>query len=631
VSDRSGGHWATESVVDRPVDTINVTPYPRDRTVHELFECWADRTPDAPALCYGDVTLSYRELDVLANRLAHHLRRLGVADEARVGLCVRDENWVIGALATLKAGGVYVPLDPAYPTERLAYMCQDAAVDVVLTTRARAAELPGRPVFLDTLDTGAEPDTRPDVRVAPESLAYVIYTSGSTGSPKGVGVGHRNIVRLVRSGDSIDVRNTDTAVQAANISFDAATLETWGALLNGARLVGLGLDEVLVPERLRQALRTHGVDVLFLPTALLRQLTAEDPTVFRSVRHLSFGGEQADVRMVARLARHCPETELVNLYGPTEITTYATAYRCDRLSDKASVVPIGRAAANSGAYVLDDDLRPVPRQAQGELYLGGDGVARGYLGQPGLTAQRFLPDPFADRPGARMYRTGDIVRRHADGVLEFVGRVDRQVKVHGHRVEPAEVEAAMRGLAGLVEVVVLADRDGFGDARLVAYVVLDDGLGVADIRRRLAERLPGYLVPSVFVRLARLPLNANGKVDTAALPAPPAGDVVADPPAAATQAEQTLLAIWQDALGVAVSGAYANFFELGGTSLAAARVRSQLSLASGVDVPLRFVFDHPTITALAAAVERLAEAPATATVATVARQSAADLLAEFEN
>jgi amino acid adenylation domain-containing protein len=605
-----------------------MTPYPRDRTVHGLFEDWVDRTPDAPAVRYGNLTLTYRELDVRANRLAHRLRRLGVVDEARVGLCVRGEHWIVGALAALKAGGAYVPLDPSYPAERLAYMCRDAQVDVVLRTHDHPADLPGRPVYLD--DLADEPDTRPDVTVSPHGMAYVMYTSGSTGTPKGVAVGHRNIVRLVRSGDSIDIRPTDTAVQAANISFDAATLEAWGALLNGARLLGVDLEDVLVPDRLRQVLHANDVNVVFLPTSLLRQVAAEDPSVFATLRHLSFGGEQADLRTVTSLRQHCPRTTLVNLYGPTEITTYATAYDCTGLSGAESMVPIGHAAANSQAYVLDEHLRPV---SEGELYLGGDGVARGYLGRPGATAGRFLPDPFATERGARMYRTGDLVRRREDGELEFAGRVDRQVKVRGHRVEPAEVEDALRCLPQVVEVVVRPDQDAHGDTRLIAYVVPEQDVPVDEVRRLLAERLPGYLVPAVFVEMDRLPLNANGKVDLAALPAP---ETESSEPTGATPAEELVRGIWQEALGTAVPGRDANFFDLGGNSLAATRVRARLTAASGVDVPLRLVFDHPTLAALATAVDGLSARLEPARLQpvgprrSVAAASAADLLADFE-
>ncbi|OLF07379.1 hypothetical protein BLA60_27840 [Actinophytocola xinjiangensis] len=605
---------------------VHRTPYPRESTVHGLFEEWADRTPTAPALRTGDRTLDYGELDRRANRLAHRLRRLGVGRESRVGLCVRDSRWVIGALAVLKAGGAYVPLDPAYPVERLDHMCAEAGAEVVLGA--------GRPGWLDFPDTDTldEPDTRPVVTAGPLSLAYVMFTSGSTGRPKAVAVGHRNIVRLVRSGDSIVVRPGDVALQAATVSFDAATLELWGALLNGASVVtGVDPDAMLVPDRLRNVLAEHGVDVLFLPTALLRQLTAEDPTVFRAVRHLSFGGEQVDGRTVTGLAEHCPDTELLNVYGPTEITTYATAHRCDGTTDASAVVPIGVPRTNSGAYVLDEHLRPVEGDTPGELFVGGDGVARGYLGRAADTAARFLPDPYAGEPGARMYRTGDLVRRRPDGALVFLGRVDRQVKVRGHRVEPGEVEEALRGDGDVRDVVVVADRDAHGDARLLAYVVLGERVCALDVRARLADRVPAYLVPAVFVEIDRIPLNANGKVDGAALPAPPERSA---PSQELTGDQERVRLVWQEVLGVAVPGAGASFFELGGNSLAAARVRTRLTALSGVDVPVRLVFDHPTVAGQAEALGRLARpAPVTLTVvpAPADPSGIADLLAEFEN
>ena len=605
--------------------SVHATPYPRECTVHHLFEEWADRTPDAPALVAGGVRMTYRELDERANRLAHRLRKLGVRTETRVGLCVRDERWVVGALAVLKAGGAYVPLDPTYPAARIAHMCAEAGVALVLGPQRTDVDVAG---WLDFPDDVDEPATRPDATVSPLSLAYVMFTSGSTGTPKAVAVGHRNIVRLVRSADSIPVRPGDVSLQAATVSFDAATLELWGALLNGASvLAGVDPDDLLVPDRLRTVLVRDRVDVMFVTTALLRQLTTEDPTIFRTVRQLSFGGEQADARTVARLAEHCPDTDLRNLYGPTEITVYATSYSCPGTDD---VVPIGVARANSAAYVLDERLAPVEGDSVGELYVGGDGVSRGYLGRPGATATRFLPDPFAGEPGARMYRTGDLVRRRADGALVFLGRVDRQVKVRGHRVEPGEVEAALRADDGVVDVAVLADTDSFGDARLLAYVVLHDGVSPPEVRARLGERLPAYLVPAVFVPVDRIPLKANGKVDTDALSAPTEEPAA---PTGLTEVEQRVLLIWQEVLGTTVPATSVSFFELGGNSLAAARVRTRLAALSGVDVPVRLVFDHPTIATQAAAIAQCAEPPALAVVAprTTADGSLADLLAEFES
>ncbi|MFE9692970.1 amino acid adenylation domain-containing protein [Micromonospora sp. NPDC005806] len=586
------------------------TAYPRDRSVPELFAEWAARRPDAPALRDGDRVLSYRELDRRANRLAGRLRALGIGGESLVGLCFADTaSWVVAALATLKAGAAYLPLDPGYPVERLGLMCADARPAVLLHPAALADRLPddGTPrLALDGL-TDAGPDAPSAVTVHPDQLAYVMYTSGSTGRPKGTGVSHRNIVRLVRDTDFVDVHPDDVMGQAATMSFDAATLEVWGALLNGACLADLDINDVIVPDRLRERLGEAGVTMMFLATSVARQLATEAPDALAGLRYLTFGGEQADRTAVRRLRAACPDTALVNGYGPTEGTTYTTTYDCARLTDADPVVPIGGPIANTRVYVLDQHLQPVPPGVLGELFIGGDGVARGYLGRPGQTAEKFLPDPFGPRPGGRLYRTGDLVRQRPDGLIEFVGRVDHQVKIRGYRVEPGEVTEALRGGGQVRDAYVRADRDAAGDCRLVAYVVPADGVDVAAVRARAREQLPDHLVPAVFVPLAALPLNRNGKVDTAALPAP---DEAAEPGAAAlrTSTERTVAEIWQDVLGVPVRGRNDDFFDLGGRSLKATRVRSRLSAAIGAEVPLRLVFDHPTVAALAAAADEIAAA-----------------------
>ncbi|MBI3688914.1 MAG: amino acid adenylation domain-containing protein [Actinobacteria bacterium] len=592
------------------------TDYPRDLPVHAVFEEWADRTPDAPALRLPDRTLTYRALDVRANRLAHHLRDVGVGAEARVGVYLRPgAEWVVCALAALKAGAGYVPLDPSYPQPRLELMCRDAGVDVVLLTGDLADRLPAgldRPVLLDDPELRLDvlPAHRPDVRVHPDQLAYVMFTSGSTGRPKGVAVTHRGVVRTVRNTTYVDVGPADVVVQAATISFDAATYETWVALLNGALLVPLPPQDVLVPERLGQRLREHGVSVLFLTTALAHQLAQEAPGVFAGLRHLMFGGERADRAAVQRLLAHCPDTEIRNAYGPTESTVIVTTHRCGDLTDTDAVVPIGRPIANTSAYVLDDLLRPVRPGDLGELYAGGDGVARGYLGHPRLTAERFLPDPFTTRPGARMYRTGDLVRQRPDGVVEFVGRVDSQVKIRGFRVEPGEVEQCLRDSGLVTETVVRAVRQDDGELILVAYAVPRDGVDAEALRAHARRTLPPHLVPGALVTVPRFPLTPSGKVDVAALPRPDrdtgaasTGTVTARP---RTPTERVLVGIWCEVLGRRTVGIHDSFVDLGGHSLKASRLRSRASATLGVDLPLRLVFDHPTVAELAAAVDRIA-------------------------
>ncbi|WP_052744759.1 amino acid adenylation domain-containing protein [Micromonospora sp. HK10] len=626
--DRRDGRLSDLSLLDdethrRSVLAVNATDtgYPRDRSVPELFAEWSARRPDAPALRDGDRVLSYRELDRRSNRLAGRLRALGVGAESLVGLCFADTaGWVVAALATLKAGAAYLPLDPGYPVERLALMCADARPAVLLHPAALADRLPadGTPRLAVDGATGDGPDAPPPVTVHPDQLAYVMYTSGSTGRPKGTGVSHRNIVRLVRDTDYLTVRPDDVMGQAATMSFDAATLEVWGALLNGACLADLDIDDVIVPDRLRRRLREQGVTMMFLATSVARQLATEAPDALAALRYLTFGGEQADPTAVRRLRAACPDTTLVNGYGPTEGTTYTTTYDCARLADDDPVVPIGGPVANTRVYVLDHLFQPVPPGVLGELFIGGDGVARGYLGRPGQTAETFLPDPFGPRPGGRLYRTGDLVRQRPDGLIEFVGRADQQVKIRGYRVEPGEVTAALRG-GGLVDdAYVRADRDGAGDARLVAYVVPAAGADLPAIRARAREQLPDHLVPAVFVPLPALPLNRNGKVDAAALPDPGAatGPALPDPgptagpapEAVLTPTERAVAEIWQDVLGVPVHGRDDDFFDLGGRSLKATRVRSRLSAAIGAEVPLRLVFDHPTVAALAAAADEIAAA-----------------------
>ncbi|MDZ5443025.1 non-ribosomal peptide synthetase [Micromonospora sp. 4G57] len=586
------------------------TGYPRNRSVPELFAEWVGRTPDAPALRDGDQVLSYREVDRRANRVAHHLRRLGLGGESLVGICLADTtSWVVAALATLKAGAAYLPLDPGYPRERLALMCADAAPGVILHAAALADRLPddGTPrVALDRLDDGpAEPL---ELTVHPDQLAYVMYTSGSTGQPKGTGVSHRNIVRLVCDTNFVAVRPDDVMGQAATMSFDAATLEVWGALLNGACLADLDINDVIVPDRLRERLRATGVTMMFLATSVARQLAMEAPDAVAGLRYLTFGGEQADRVAVGRLRDACPDTTLVNGYGPTEGTTYTTTYDCARLIDADPVVPIGGPVANTRVYVLDRLLQPVPPGVLGELFIGGDGVARGYLGRPGATAEKFVPDPFASRPGGRLYRTGDLVRQRADGLIEFVGRADHQVKIRGYRVEPGEVTEVLRRGGLLRDAIVRADRDAAGDGRLVAYVVPDDGVTVEAVRARVREQLPDHLVPAVFVPLPALPLNRNGKVDLSALPAPDDAPTAVEDAGPRTPTERAVAEIWQDVLGVPVRRRGDDFFDLGGRSLKATRVRSRLSAAIGTEVPLRLVFDHPTVAALAAAADEIAGA-----------------------
>ena len=599
------------------VDEWNRTAsaYPRDAAVHALFARQAADTPDSFALVDGETRLTYRELDERANYLANHLIALGVTPGARVAVLLeRSAELVVALLAILKAGGAYVPLDPGFPPERLRLMLDDANARVLITRSELLDRLPAEHgAALVALDADADgiashSAADPGIAVDPQSLAYVVYTSGSTGTPKGVAVPHRAVVRLVRDTDYVQLTPEDRVAQASTATFDAATFEVWGALLNGAAVVILPRDLTLAPEQLVSTLRHEQISTLFLTTALFHQVAREIPDGFAALRHLLFGGEAIDPTAVRAVLDAGGPERLLHVYGPTESTTYATWHLVEGVDDDAATVPIGRAIANTTAYVLDGLGEPVPVGVGGELYLGGDGLARGYLGRAALTAERFVPDPFSAEPGARLYRTGDRVRWLAAGALEFMGRTDQQVKVRGFRIEPAEVESALLAHAQLRDAVVVVREDG-GEKRLVGYVVPMDGAvpSSGELREHLRHRLPEYMVPAAFVPLDALPLNANGKVDRRALPAPEyAADAEFAEPR--TPTEELLAGIFAEVLGAERVGRYDGFFELGGHSLLATRVVSRVRQSFAIELPLRAIFEHPTVAALAEQVEEARQA-----------------------
>jgi amino acid adenylation domain-containing protein len=577
-------------------------PYERDATIHALFAQAAARTPDAVALAFEEETVTYGELERRANRLARHLAGLGVGGDTPVAVCLeRGPALVTALLAVLKAGGAYVPLDASYPPERLLWMLADTAAPVLVTEAKLRDLLPTGAMRIVSVDEdaaaiAARADTAPESGAGPESLAYVVYTSGSTGRPKGVCVPHRAVVRLVRATDFARMGVDEVFLMLAPVSFDAATLEVWGPLLNGARLA-IAPPRTPSLEEIGGLLRRHGVTTLWLTAGLFHQLAAEDPAALGGLRQLLAGGDVLSPAHVRGVLRALPGLRLINGYGPTENTTFSCCHTVREADLAGGTVPIGRPIAHSTAHVLDGALNPVPAGVTGELYVGGDGVARGYLNRPAETAARFVPDPFSPVPGARLYRTGDRVRMRAGGALEFVGRADQQVKVRGHRVEPGEVEAALLAL-GARDAVAIAREDVPGDRRLVAYVVPPEGeMDPAALRIALRERLPEPMVPSAVVVLERLPLTANGKVDRRALPAPEVrGDADARP---RTPAEEVLAAIWARVLGAARVGIHDSFFDLGGHSLLATQVVSRIRAAFGVELPLRALFEAPTVEALA--------------------------------
>ncbi|HST57598.1 MAG TPA: amino acid adenylation domain-containing protein, partial [Longimicrobium sp.] len=597
-------------------------PFPREASIHQLFQAQAGRTPNAVALVWGAEELTYRELDARANRLAHHLVALGVRPESRVGLRVeRGVENVVATLAVLKAGGCCVPVDTTYPPERMALMLADSAVRVLLSDAELAA--PGLHVIhLDQVAEvlAAEPDHAPPASASAGNLAYVFYTSGSTGRPKGVMMGHRQVVQYAAClPETMPLGPGDRVAQASNASFDAAVFEIWGALLNGATLVGIDRDVLLSAPLLGQALREQGITHLYQTAALFNQHVREQVDVYASLRQLVFGAEAVGTEGVRAMLRAGKPARVLHEYGPTEATVWCTLDTVEAVEDDAATVPIGRPIPNARAYVLDPVLRPLPPEVVGELYMGGAGVVRGYLGRPGLTAERFVPDPFASAPGARMYRTGDRVRWRADGKLEFMGRLDDQVKIRGFRIEPGEVEAATASYPGVRQVRVIVREDQPGDKRLVAYVVGD--LDMDGLRAHLRQGLPEYMVPRAIVVLDRLPLNANGKVDRKALPAPEYAAGADRYVAPRTPVEEVLAGVWAEVLRLERVGVEESFFELGGHSLLGTRVVSRVRGLFGVELPLRALFEGPTVAELAVRVEemRRAELPALPPVVPVDR------------
>ncbi len=592
--------------------------YPRDRSVARLVAAQAASAPDAAALVVGESVLTYRDLDERANKLARHLRALGVGPDVPVALCLeRSVAYVVAALAVLKAGGAYVPLDPAYPPERLAYILDDAGAAALLTEERFSARSPRGPWRTVALDVDAakiarHPATPPAVDMTADDLAYIIYTSGSTGQPKGARVTHDSLLNLVYwHRDAFAVTPDDRATQLAGPAFDATVWELWPYLTAGASVYLP--DEAIrtAPAALRDWLVAREITISFLPTALAEEAIALSWPETTGLRLMLVGADA-----LQRYPSPALPFAVVNNYGLTECAVVSTSGRVPPAAPGAQpTLPpsIGRPIANTQAYILDAARRPVPAGEPGELYIGGAGLAQGYHNRPDLTAERFIPHPFSNRPGARLYRTGDLARYLPDGQIQFMGRADDQIKIRGYRVEPAEIVAALGAHPAIRTGVVLAREDTPGDKRLVAYIVpaahgadrpADSALG-----DYLRARLPDYMIPASFVWLEALPLTPNGKVDRDALPAPApdgtAGEEDADFVAPRTGVEERVAALVALLLGLERVGVDDNFFMLGGHSLLGTQLIARVRAAFGVDLTLRGLFDAPTVAELAAEVERL--------------------------
>ena len=578
--------------------------YPRNSSIQEVFEAQVLATPDAIALIFENEQLSYQELNGRANHLAHYLRGLGIGADSLVGIYIeRSLETIIGILGILKAGGAYVPLDPSYPPERLAFMVADTQVSVLLTQQKLVEQLPPSNAQVVCLDTdwqaiALQSPENPTCNVTPDNLAYVIYTSGSTGIPKGVSVVHQGVVRLVKSANYADFSPDQIFLQLAPLAFDASTFEVWGALLNGARLVLFPSDKPSLAE-LGQVIERYQVTIIWLTAGLFHLMVDEQLESLRPLKQLLAGGDVLSVNHVQRFRESLPNCQLINGYGPTESTTFTCCYPIEDAKTLGNSVPIGRPINNTQVYILNPQLQPMPIGAIGEIYVGGDGLASGYFNRPELTIERFVPNPFSEQSGAKLYKTGDLARYFADGNIEFLGRIDNQVKIRGFRIELGEVEAVLSQYPTIQKSVVILREDKPADKRIVAYFVPipEQEVSVTELRNFFKQKLPDYMVPNAFVAMDSLPLSPNGKIARKELPAPDGTNLNLQqnyvPPRNPT--EQQIADVWAQVLNLEKVGIHDNFFELGGHSLLATQIIARLRKSFAVELSLRTFFEVPTI------------------------------------
>ncbi|WP_139488493.1 non-ribosomal peptide synthetase [Brevibacillus dissolubilis] len=587
--------------------------YPREKTIPELFAEQAERVPDEIAVIFQSEQLTYRELDKRSNQLAHVLRAKGVTRDALVAIMMeRSLDMVVAMLAVVKAGGAYVPIDPAYPADRMAYMLEDCQARWILSQQHLVGYLQepqvvehsakAEMILLDEANHDQDYADSLTFINQPNDLAYVIYTSGSTGRPKGVMAEHRGAVRLVKNTNYVDFSQERCILQTGSIVFDACTFEIWGALLNGLSVVLVPEHVMLDAVQVKETIERHQVSVMFITTALFAQLAQQNPETFAGLRTLLVGGEVLVKQQIEQVQQNCPSLHLHNIYGPTENTTFSTYFAMD--ADVTDPIPIGRPIQHSTAYIVDRHMRLLPVGVAGELCVGGDGLARGYLNNQQLTEDKFVPNPFV--PGERMYRTGDLARWRKDGAIEFLGRIDQQVKVRGYRIEPGEIEAQLLSHDAIHEVLVIPKQDASNQTYLCAYLVSDHTWTLAELRAWVGSALPDYMIPAAFVQLEAMPLNINGKIDRKALPEP-TGHMQSgtEYTAPRTELEKQLAAIWSELLGVEQVGLHDDFFALGGHSLKATQLVSRIQKQFEVVYPLRDVFTASTLEEMASRIMKL--------------------------
>lgn len=617
------------------------TEYEREMSIPEMFERQVKCHPGSIALTFDDREMSYDELNARADELARRLGSLGVGPGVPVGLCLdRSFDLVIGMLGILKAGGVYVPLDASYPIERLRFMIKDTGIGLLLTDKKvdfEQARIPGVQILGTDCGSLANSQGEAVKRVPPTAQqgAYIMYTSGSTGTPKATLIPHRAVLRLVRNTNYIQISQDDVFLQFAPITFDASTFEIWGALLNGGKLT-ICPPGLLSFEELGRVIEREKVSILWLTAGLFHQMVEDQIARLRGLRFLLAGGDTLSVSHVLKAKKELKGCRIINGYGPTENTTFSCCFRVPDDWEGASSVPIGRPISNSQAYILDAYLNPAPIGVSGELYVGGDGLGNGYLNRPDFTAERFIQSPF-EINGERkcLYRTGDLARWLADGNIEFLGRADEQIKIRGFRVEPGEIAAALKQHAGVDEALVMAEGGKGRPKVLVAYIVARNGIlpGAEALRAHAESKLPSYMVPARYFFLDQFPLTANGKIDRRALPKSndepsDAGQSLHRPK---THDEVQMARIWEELLERKEIGIRDDFFHLGGNSLLAMQVISRIAKSFQIEVPVRMLFEGPTIAAMVAAVEECRSRPASPPlIQRMPRDRAAELLARLD-
>ncbi len=588
-------------------DTI--TEFPRGKTLIQLFEEQAERIPDAAAISLNEQELTYRELNERVNRLARTLRSHGISKGRLVAIMAeRSIEMVVGMLAAHKAGAAYVPIDPEYPEERIRFLIEDSGAQVMLTQSRLRERLAGSGsvILLDDESFYHEDGTNLNPGTEATDLACVIYTSGTTGKPKGNLVSHRNIVRIVRNTNYIDITERDHVLQLSSYSFDGAIFDIFGALTNGARLVLVPRETLLEIGRLADLIQHERISVMLITTAYFNVLVDVNVDCLRDVRAILFGGERVSVGHVRQALAHIGPGRLNHLYGPSESTVYTTYLPVDFVDESAVTVPIGRPISNTTVYIVDSRNKLLPIGVAGELCVGGEGLVRGYNNRPELTAEKFVDNPFV--PGERMYRTGDLAKWLPDGTIEYVGRTDDQVKIRGFRIELGEIEAQLQKVEGIRKTTVFARENAFGEKQLCAYYEADRELPAAELKSVISQELPAYMIPAYLIQLEQLPLTANGKVDRRSLPTPEESLQPGEgrtPPR--TPLEASLAGIWKSVLGLEHIGVHDNFFDLGGHSLRATTLVSKVHQELNVELPLRDVFRYSTIEEMALAITRIGE------------------------